>query len=76
MTGRDVLRMAADNLAAHKLRSALTLLGVVFGVGAVIAMLAIGAGAEAQALQSGATPTTPLPLMAAATVPAQCVPWP
>ncbi|MCG8462426.1 MAG: ABC transporter permease, partial [Holophagales bacterium] len=52
MTGRDVLRMAADNLAAHKLRSALTLLGVVFGVGAVIAMLAIGAGAEAQALQS------------------------
>ena len=39
------------NLAAHKLRSALTMLGVVFGVGAVISMLSIGAGAESQALE-------------------------
>jgi putative ABC transport system permease protein len=47
---REALRTALDNLAAHKLRSALTMLGMIFGVGAVIAMLAIGAGAEQQAL--------------------------
>jgi len=47
----EALRSALDNLAAHKLRSALTMLGMIFGVGAVIAMLSIGAGAERQALQ-------------------------
>jgi putative ABC transport system permease protein len=35
-----------DNLRAHKLRSILTMLGMIFGVGAVIAMLSIGAGAQ------------------------------
>ena len=50
MTPREAFRTALDNLAAHKLRSALTMLGMIFGVGAVIAMLAIGAGAEQQAL--------------------------
>ena len=39
------------DLAAHKLRSALTMLGMIFGVGAVIAMLSIGAGAERQAME-------------------------
>ncbi len=47
----EALRSAVDNLRAHKLRSSLTMLGMVFGVGAVIAMLAIGAGAERQALE-------------------------
>ena len=47
---REAFRTAVDNLAAHKLRSALTMLGMIFGVGAVIAMLSIGAGAERQAL--------------------------
>ena len=50
MTPREAFHTALDNLAAHKLRSALTMLGMIFGVGAVIAMLAIGAGAEQQAL--------------------------
>jgi putative ABC transport system permease protein len=35
-----------DNLRAHQLRSALTMLGMIFGVAAVIAMLSIGAGAQ------------------------------
>jgi len=46
----EAFHSALDNLAAHKLRSALTMLGMIFGVGAVIAMLSIGAGAERQAL--------------------------
>jgi len=46
----DALRCALDNLSEHKLRSGLTMLGMMFGVGAVIAMLSIGAGAEKQAL--------------------------
>jgi len=47
----EALRDALGNLAAHKLRSVLTMLGMIFGVGAVIAMLSIGAGAERQAMQ-------------------------
>jgi putative ABC transport system permease protein len=52
MTPQEAFRSALDNLAAHKLRSALTMLGMIFGVGAVIAMMSIGAGAERQALSS------------------------
>lgn len=39
-------------LAQHKLRTFLTLLGMIFGVGAVIAMLNIGEGAEREALKT------------------------
>jgi putative ABC transport system permease protein len=48
---RESFASALSNLAAHKLRSLLTMLGMIFGVGAVIAMLSIGAGAEAQAME-------------------------
>lgn len=37
---------ALQSLSSNKLRSALTILGIVIGVGAVIAMLAIGRGAQ------------------------------
>jgi putative ABC transport system permease protein len=50
MKPRDALATSLANLSAHKMRSALAMLGVVFGVGAVIAMLSIGAGAEREAL--------------------------
>ena len=46
----DALLAAWENLTAHKLRSGLTMLGMMFGVGAVISMLSIGAGAEADVL--------------------------
>lgn len=46
----DALQCALEDLSAHKLRSGLTMLGTMFGVGAVIAMLSIGAGAERRAL--------------------------
>ncbi len=42
---------AAGNLLAQKFRTALTMLGIVFGVGAVIGMLAIGAGARQESLR-------------------------
>ena len=43
------LRHAVSEMLHHKLRTLLTLLGMVFGVGAVIAMLSIGEGAQAEA---------------------------
>ena len=46
----DAFVTALASLAEHKLRTTLTMLGMMFGVGAVIAMLSIGAGAETQAL--------------------------
>ena len=44
------LAQGFDNLRAHKLRSILTMLGMIFGVAAVIAMLSIGAGAQQQVI--------------------------
>ncbi|MEM1061225.1 MAG: ABC transporter permease, partial [Planctomycetota bacterium] len=53
------IRLALKSLLLHKLRSGLTMLGIVFGVFSVIAMLAIGEGAslqvQKQVLELGAT---------------------
>ncbi|MEZ6016503.1 MAG: ABC transporter permease [Planctomycetota bacterium] len=43
------VRLGISSLLLHKLRSALTMLGVLFGVSSVIAMLAVGEGASEQA---------------------------
>ena len=40
------LLFGLENLTTHKLRSLLTMLGMIFGVAAVVAMLSIGAGAQ------------------------------
>ncbi|MEM6486048.1 MAG: ABC transporter permease [Pseudomonadota bacterium] len=45
------IRQAWSQLSHHRLRTALTLLGMVFGVGAVIAMLAVSEGGRRQALE-------------------------
>ncbi|MCE9678917.1 ABC transporter permease [Shewanella sp. AS1] len=45
------IAQAFDEMRHHKLRTSLTLLGMVFGVGAVIAMLSVGEGAEREALK-------------------------
>lgn len=45
------IQLALKSLMLHKLRSGLTMLGIVFGVFSVIAMLAIGEGASQQAQQ-------------------------
>jgi ABC-type antimicrobial peptide transport system permease subunit len=43
---RISLRIAVDALAVHKLRTALTALGMSIGVGAVVTIVALGAGAK------------------------------
>jgi len=47
----ESLRIGFRSITAHKLRSFLTTLGVIFGVAAVIAMLSIGEGAKRSALE-------------------------
>jgi len=47
----QALRVGLEGLQAHPLRSMLTLLGIIFGVAAVIAMLSIGEGAKREALE-------------------------
>ena len=46
---KRTIELGAKSLWMHRLRSSLTILGVVFGVCSVIAMLAIGEGASRQA---------------------------
>ena len=43
----EIFRVSLDALIRNKLRSLLTMLGIIIGVGAVIAMVAIGQGATA-----------------------------
>ncbi len=45
--GPDLLH-GIENLRLHKLRTLLTMLGMIFGVAAVVSMLSIGAGAQQQ----------------------------
>ncbi len=45
------LQLGIKSLLLHKLRSLLTMLGVILGVGSVIAMLAIGEGSKREALE-------------------------
>ena len=47
---RDV-QLGIENLLLHKLRSFLTMLGIVFGVGSVVAMISVGEGASKAALE-------------------------
>ncbi len=47
-----LVKSGAADVWRHKLRSFLTMLGMVFGVGSVVAMLAVGEGASKQSLES------------------------
>ena len=48
---RNIL-IGIEDLLLHKLRSFLTTLGIVFGVGSVVAMLSVGEGASKEALDA------------------------
>ena len=51
MSPRVLLRLGVRSLLLHKLRSSLSILGVVFGVAAVVAMSSVGEGARRESLQ-------------------------
>jgi putative ABC transport system permease protein len=51
MNPREVLRLALRSLTKNKMRTALTMLGIIIGVGAVICTVAIGEGASDQVQQ-------------------------
>jgi putative ABC transport system permease protein len=51
MNPREVIRVALRALARNKMRTILTMLGIIIGVGAVICTVAIGQGASAQVQQ-------------------------
>ncbi len=55
MSWHEVFRIAVRALLRNKTRSFLTALGIIIGVGAVIAMVAMGAGARAQVEQAFAS---------------------
>lgn len=42
----ETIRVAIDSLLRHKTRALLTMLGIIIGVGAVVAMVAVGQGAQ------------------------------
>ncbi|MFC1606706.1 ABC transporter permease [Candidatus Latescibacterota bacterium] len=51
MNYRENFHLGLEGIRVHLLRSLLTMLGIIFGVGAVISMLSIGEGAKQQALE-------------------------
>ena len=46
MKGSTLVRVAGQSIIKNKMRTLLTMLGIIIGVGAVIVMVAIGAGAQ------------------------------
>jgi len=52
MKSKDLIRFAASAIAAHPMRSALTSLGVVIGVAAVVMMTSIGLGAQQRVMSA------------------------
>ena len=46
MQGFETLRVAVDSLMRNKTRALLTMLGIIIGVAAVVAMMAVGKGAQ------------------------------
>ena len=47
----DLFKIGIDELSANKLRTFLTMMGIIFGVGSVISMLSIGEGAKRETLE-------------------------
>jgi ABC-type lipoprotein release transport system permease subunit len=55
----EIFVVALGALRANKLRSLLTMLGIVIGVAAVIAMIALGRGAQIAVKERMARPCSP-----------------
>lgn len=48
----QIIRTAFRGIIANKMRTSLTMLGIIIGVGAIIAMLSLGEGAKRQVMES------------------------
>ena len=59
MSALDVLGFAARALRGHRLRTALSLLGVAIGVAAVVMLTALGEGARRYVLAPVREPSAP-----------------
>lgn len=51
MKKADLFKIGVEELSSNKLRTFLTMLGIIFGVGSVISMLSIGEGARTETLE-------------------------
>ncbi|MGE4505458.1 MAG: MacB family efflux pump subunit [Desulfovibrionaceae bacterium] len=49
---RELLRMALSAMTSHKLRTFLTMLGIIIGIASVVSMVALGQGSQEQVLQN------------------------
>ena len=52
MNWRDTVRTASEAVRTHRLRSALTMLGILIGISAVVLTVGLGEGAKAQVQES------------------------
>ena len=48
----ESIKIAFQSLVSNKLRAFLTMLGIIIGVGAVVAMMSIGTGAQESVIKS------------------------
>ena len=48
MKWRNLIKVALKSIIRNRMRSLLTMLGIIIGVGAVIALVSIGKGAQAR----------------------------
>src|SRR5213075_1917811 len=64
----STLKIAGRALARNKMRSILTMLGIIIGVGAVIAMVGVGQGAQEQVQQQIASMGTNMLFVSAGSV--------
>ena len=52
MDVRESIRLAASSLNTNKLRSLLTLLGIIIGIASVVSVVAMGNGSQAQIMEN------------------------
>lgn len=50
--GRELLRMAVSAMGSHKLRTFLTMLGIIIGIASVVSVVALGQGAQERVLKN------------------------
>ena len=67
----DLLIMSMNNLRRRKLRTVLTVLGVIIGTAAIVVMVSLGIGLNEMTMEQIAPGESGLPLKCTARVPAE-----